>query len=322
MLGHERVDHPRPCAQPRPGVDEVRADEAEPAGDHADAVPANASADARSGRAARPVIVGQVALADSATHLPQSPGVDADEYRRMAAAGEQPLVVRSTRTLLQQLLDPHLARCRTPGRARARRRRRHRRDRRMDDRATPPTVLADFETDGARGRPRRARPAATGARRPEPPAVRRRLVRRRAVRDRAVPPDEPRPGAIVARLRPGHAAGRRGLPDGAGRQAAVARPRRGHAHRPPVQRRASCATMAPEPGSRSQRSTGAYCFLVPPAAVLGVARAGQAPRATSVATSRGSVACSGCLARGERRCCAASICRSACRRSRSPRKPD
>ena len=57
------------------------------------------------------------------------------------------------------------------------------------------------------------------------------------VRHRALPPNESRSAGDRQRVRPRHQAGRSGVPDGAGRQAAVARSRRRDPHCSPIQPR-------------------------------------------------------------------------------------
>ena len=76
-------------------------------------------------------------------------------------------------------------------------------------------------------------------------------VRCRAVCDRALPPDEPRPSGGRQRVRPRHQARRCRVPDGAGREAAVARSRRCDPHRPPIQPRPSCARWCARQASTS-----------------------------------------------------------------------
>ena len=215
--------------------------------------------------------------------------MDDDEYQRMVAAGEQHWWYRSTRALLEMLVTPHLTAVDgttiyldAGGGSGAT-------GSWLADRAT--TVVDDFEPialkaavhdhAGYRAVQADINPLPHGARQ----------LRRRAVRDRAVPSDEPRPAGDRRRVRPRHQAGRDRVPDGAGRQAAVARSRRGDAHRPAIQpRRAAhvgAATRASTSSERRARTPSSF-HLPRSWASSSAART----RAMSVATRAASVACS------------------------------
>jgi len=197
--------------------------------------------------------------------------VDADEYRRMARAGGRHWWYRSTRALLGELLGPHLDR--SPGALH------------LDAGGgtgatggwlteTATTVLADYESmalevgraDFPRYRPVRSDlnhlPFADGSfstvlcvtalchrMNPDPGAI---------VRDFA---RITRPAGVVCLMEPG---GKRLW--------------RGHDEVTHTARRFSVPelrAMADEAGLEVVRATGAYTFLVPPAAVLGVLERGK-----------------------------------------------
>ena len=130
----------------------------------------------------------------------------------------------------------------------------------------------------------------------------------------------PDPAAIVERLRPGHATGRRGLHHGARWQAAVARPRRGDAHRTTVQRR-----RAGDDGVRSRARGPAIdrCVQLPGAARRSARRrrAGRAEERRRSKRVRARRHARAAWPAASAACCAGSICRSACRRSRSRVNP-
>ena len=156
--------------------------------------------------------------------------------RRMVAAGEQHWWYRSTRSLLEMLITPHLPATvddssvylDAGGGSGAT-------GSWLADRAT--TVLDDFEPialkaavhDHAGYRGVQADinhvPHAIGC------------IRCSAVRHRAVPPHEPGSAGDRQRVRQGHEAGRSGVSDGAGRETVVAGPRRRHPHGEAIQPR-------------------------------------------------------------------------------------
>lgn len=197
--------------------------------------------------------------------------MDVDEYRRMAAAADRHWWYRSTRSLLQQLLGPHLDR--RPG------------ARYLDAgggtgatggwmTASAPTVLADFDEFSLAT----ARAAHAGYQpvrvdlnhvpfdddafdavlcvtalchrmNPDPAAIVRELAR------------ITRPGGVLCVMEPG-----------------VRRLRRGHDEVTHTARRFSVGdlrSMATSAGLQVERATGAYTFLVPPAAVMGVVERGR-----------------------------------------------
>lgn len=225
--------------------------------------------------------------------------MDADEYRRMAAAGERHWWYDSTRQLLQQLLVPHLSGLAGRGDAIVL-------DAGGGTAATggwmtqyAPVVLADFEPmalDVARDEHDPLRPVLADLNQlpfaddsfdvvlcvtalchrmnPDPGQI---------VRDFA---RITRPGGLVCLMEPG---GKRLW--------------RGHDEVTHTGRRFSVgelSTMATSAGLTVERSTGAYSFLVPPAAVLGLIERG-APKSDVGRNESGLGGTFGVLARAERR---------------------
>lgn len=225
--------------------------------------------------------------------------MEADEYRRMAAAGERHWWYESTRQLLMQLLEPHLSSLGGPDRAIV-----------LDAgggtgatggwmTAHAATVLADFEPmalDVARNDHPGVRPVAADLNRlpfadesfdavlcvtalchrmnPDPAAI---------VRDfaRVV-----RPGGVVCLMEPG---GKRLW--------------RGHDEVTHTGRRFSVGelrSMVLGAGLDLQRATGAYSFLVPPAALMQLFERG-APRSDVGRNESGLGGTMSVLARAERR---------------------
>lgn len=265
---NERVDDLNRRAVGDQTMCQVRADEAESARD--DAVRPGKRGSTRVGRHGRTCYALDPGLPRRAGLMTDSRPMDADEYRRMAAAGDQHWWYRSTRALLRQLLEPHLH----PTVA----------TRYLDagggTGATggwlselAPTVLADYETialdvatqDFPGYLPARADlnhlPFADASfdavlcvtalchrMNPDPGAIVGDFVR------------ITRPGGIVCLMEPG---GRRLW--------------RGHDEITHTARRFNVSDvreLAEGAGLEILRATGAYTFLVPPAAILGVVERG------------------------------------------------
>ncbi len=107
------------------------------------------------------------------------------------------------------------------------------------------------------------------------PSVRRRVVRHRPLRHRAVSPVDPAAAGGGRRTRSGRAARRVGVPVGARRAASCGG--RTTARRTPLagSPAPTCRRCSTTAGLTVERASGAYSFLVPPAAVKSVLERGE-----------------------------------------------